>query len=62
MRFSSDRVLFPYFMRTVTPDDAQTKAMVSMLEMLGSDYVQILYSEGAYGEGGRDKVNYAGNW
>jgi len=48
-------------MRTVTPDDAQTKAMVSMLIMLGSDYVQILYSEGAYGEGGRDKVNYAGN-
>ena len=43
-------------MRTVTPDDAQAKAMVSMLEKLGSDYIQILYSEEAYGEGGRDKV------
>ncbi|WAR17263.1 GRM3-like protein [Mya arenaria] len=52
----SDRSKYPYFMRTVTPDDAQAKAMIDLLNDLGADYIQVIYSAGAYGEGGRDKV------
>ncbi|WAR17271.1 GRM3-like protein [Mya arenaria] len=52
----SDRSKYLYFMRTVTPDDAQAKAMVALLHDLGADYIQVIFSAGAYGEGGRDKV------
>ncbi|XP_052765537.1 uncharacterized protein LOC128206874 [Mya arenaria] len=52
----SDRSKYPYFMRTVTPDDAQAKAMVALLHDLGADYIQVIFSAGAYGEGGRDKI------
>lgn len=50
----SDRTKYPYFMRVVTPDDKQTKGMVEIMKRLNVTYVQLVYSEGAYGEGGRD--------
>ena len=52
----SDRSKYPYFMRVVTPDDAQAKAMIGIIQKLESDYVQIVYSTGAYGEAGKDKI------
>ena len=52
----SDRERFPYFMRVVTPDNYQAKAMVTVMKKLNATYVHLVYSKGAYGEGGRDKV------
>ncbi|XP_053381789.1 uncharacterized protein LOC123540239 [Mercenaria mercenaria] len=55
----SDRSKYPYFTRVVTPDDAQAKAMISIIQELDADYVQIVYSTGAYGEAGKDKIKEA---
>lgn len=52
----SDRNEHPYFMRTCTPDDKQAKAMIKIIQALKSDYIQVVYSEGTYGEGGRDAI------
>lgn len=52
----SDRTNFPYFMRVVTPDDAQARAMIEIVKKLNADYIQIVYSAGDYGKDGRDKV------
>lgn len=52
----SDRDQFPYFLRVSTPDDKQAKTMIKLITQLGSNYIQIVYSEGAYGEGGRVAV------
>lgn len=52
----SDRDKYPFFLRVVTPDNYQAKAMVTILKNLKATYVQLVYSKGAYGEGGRDKV------
>ncbi|KAL4223695.1 hypothetical protein ACF0H5_017163 [Mactra antiquata] len=52
----SDRLKYPYFMRVVTPDNVQARAMVAILVKLGINYIQIIHSVGAYGEGGRDKI------
>jgi hypothetical protein len=55
----SDRSKYPYFMRVVTPDDKQAKAMVDIMVRLDVQYAQIVYSAGAYGEDGKDKVRAA---
>ncbi|XP_062604070.1 uncharacterized protein LOC134265840 isoform X2 [Saccostrea cucullata] len=52
----SNREEYKYFLRLCTPDTNQAKAMVNILKDLNSGYIQILYSEGTYGEGGRDQV------
>lgn len=52
----SDRTKYPYFMRDVTPDDEQAKAITMIMQSLNVTYVHLIYSEGAYGEGGRDKI------
>ncbi|XP_061195182.1 uncharacterized protein LOC133203414 [Saccostrea echinata] len=52
----SNREEYKYFLRLCTPDTNQAKAMVNLLHDLNSSYIQILYSEGTYGEGGRDQV------
>ena len=52
----SDRVSYPYFLRVPTPDDRQAIVMMQIVQDLNSNYVQLLYSEGTYGEGGRDAV------
>jgi hypothetical protein len=43
-------------LRTCTPDDKQAKAMIKIIQSLQSNYIQIVYSEGTYGEGGRDAI------
>ncbi|XP_045209918.2 uncharacterized protein LOC123561535 [Mercenaria mercenaria] len=52
----SNKDLYPYFLRIITPDNVQAKAMIDIVKELGGEYIQIVYSEGAYGEGGRDAV------
>jgi hypothetical protein len=55
----SDRNKYPYFMRVVTPDDKQAKAMTEIMIRLGVQYAQIVYSTGSYGEDGKNKVRTA---
>ncbi|KAK3607958.1 hypothetical protein CHS0354_006557 [Potamilus streckersoni] len=52
----SDRTLHPYFMRVTSPDDKQADAMMRIIKELRSDYIQVVYSEGSYGEGGRNSI------
>lgn len=55
----SDRTAYPFFLRNVSPDDAQAKAIVGVIRKLNADYVQIVYSAGEYGERGRDQIREA---
>ncbi|XP_062581388.1 uncharacterized protein LOC134243176 [Saccostrea cucullata] len=57
----SNRTTYKYFMRTCTPDDKQALAMVNIVKTLNSSYIQIMYSEGSYGEGGRNAIIRAAN-
>jgi hypothetical protein len=41
---------------TCTPDDKQARAMIKIIQKLQSNFIQIVYSEGTYGEGGRDAI------
>ena len=43
-------------MRTCTPDDKQARAMIKIIQKLNSNFIQIVYSDGTYGEGGRDAI------
>lgn len=54
----SDRKTYPYFMRVSTPDDKQATAMIKLVRhsFYNSDYIQLVYSEGTYGEAGRDSI------
>ncbi|XP_052237846.1 uncharacterized protein LOC127849167 [Dreissena polymorpha] len=52
----SDRVKYPYFMRTVTPTDPQALAMIQVIKKLKADYIQMVYSTDAYGIGGLNKI------
>jgi hypothetical protein len=52
----SDRSSHKYFMRTCTPDDKQAMAMINIVKTLNSSYIQIMFNEGTYGEGGRDAI------
>lgn len=52
----SDRKTYRYFLRTCTPDDKQALAMLNIVKTLNSSYIQIMYSEGTYGEGGRNAI------
>ncbi|KAL3837211.1 hypothetical protein ACJMK2_022582 [Sinanodonta woodiana] len=55
----SDRTLHPYFLRVITPDDKQADAMIRIIKELKSEYIQVVYSEGSYGEGGRNSIRVA---
>lgn len=54
----SDRKTYPYFMRVSTPDDKQATAMIKIIRhsFYNSDYIQVIYSQGTYGEAGRDSI------
>ena len=52
----SSRTLYPFFLRTATPDEVQADTMLKIVSEIGVDFVQILYSKSAYGEGGRDMI------
>ncbi|KAK6173633.1 hypothetical protein SNE40_017048 [Patella caerulea] len=47
----SDRTLYPYFLRIPTADDQQAQVVIDIVTSLGSNIIQVIYTEGAYGEG-----------
>ncbi|KAL3837213.1 hypothetical protein ACJMK2_022584 [Sinanodonta woodiana] len=55
----SDRTLYPYFMRVTTPDVKQADAMMKIIKELKSEYIQVVYSQGSYGEGGLNSIRVA---
>ena len=50
----SNRELYPFFMRTCTPDQKQAIAIIDIVIKLKSEYIQIIHSNEAYGKGGKD--------
>ncbi|KAL3891451.1 hypothetical protein ACJMK2_003713 [Sinanodonta woodiana] len=52
----NDRNEFPYFMRVTTSDDKQASVIIDIIKELNSEYVQLVYSDEAYGQGGRDAL------
>ena len=52
----SRKSLYPYFLRTPAPDNAQAKTMVKIVKTLGYNLIQILYSESTYGESGKNLI------
>ncbi|XP_045207831.2 uncharacterized protein LOC123559795 isoform X3 [Mercenaria mercenaria] len=50
----SKRSLYPYFLRVPSPDEKQAKTIFEIVKTVGGDFIQIIFSAGAYGEGGRD--------
>lgn len=50
----SNRNEYPYFSRVTTPDKQQAKALIRIVthQHYASDYIQIVYSKGVYGESG----------
>ena len=59
----SNRTFFPYFMRVVQNDEKQGEEMLKIVKRLGSNYVQVLYTQSAYGIGGMESVyKYAGDF
>ncbi|KAK3085796.1 hypothetical protein FSP39_008773 [Pinctada imbricata] len=55
--FLSDRTTYPYFLRVGTPENNLANSVVRLVKSLDdSNFIQILYSEGVYGEGGRDAI------
>ena len=54
----SDKTRFPYFFRTVPPDQVQTKAMVSLLVKYNVSYIQTINTRGSYGTEGKDLQYY----
>ncbi|KAK6173635.1 hypothetical protein SNE40_017050 [Patella caerulea] len=47
----SDRTLYPYFLRIPTADDQQAQVVIDIVTSLGSNVIQVIYTEGAYGVG-----------
>ncbi|XP_041357612.1 uncharacterized protein LOC121374573 [Gigantopelta aegis] len=50
----SNRELYPFFMRTCTPDQKQALAIIDIIKKLKSEYIQIVHSNEAYGRGGKE--------
>ncbi|ESP02213.1 hypothetical protein LOTGIDRAFT_111377 [Lottia gigantea] len=48
----SDRSKYPYFMRIPTADDQQSRVILEILKSIEAKYIQVLHSQGSYGEGG----------
>ena len=48
----SNRDLYPYFYRTVPPDNYQAQAMIDLIVSFGWDYVSTIYSNNLYGQPG----------
>ncbi|CAL1527299.1 unnamed protein product, partial [Lymnaea stagnalis] len=46
----SDKTLHPYFLRVISPDKYQTRAITRFIADRGWTYVSVLYTEGPYGE------------
>ncbi len=47
---------YKYFLRTVPSDAEQVQAMLAVLDQLGWNHTQLVYTEDAYGRAGRDAL------
>ena len=45
----SNKEVYPYFLRTVPPDNIQARVMANILHQMQWTYVSLVYSEDAYG-------------
>jgi hypothetical protein len=54
----SDKTIYEYFLRLVSPDTFQVRAMLDLCQHMGWTYVSMVYSEGSYGENAASKINY----
>lgn len=52
----TNREFYPNFVRVSTPLDQTAETMVQIAKRLNALYVQIIYSSGFYGEGGKDAL------
>lgn len=52
----SDRTLYPYFLRIPSPDDKQAETLLKIVQLIGGNFIQIVYSQSTYGTGGRDDL------
>lgn len=52
----SNRQFYPNFVRVSTPLDQTAETMVQIAKQLNAFYIQIIYSSGFYGEGGKDSI------
>lgn len=52
----SNRQTFPNFIRVSTPLDQTAETMAEIAKQLNAFYIQIIYSSGFYGEGGKDAI------
>ncbi|XP_046550028.1 uncharacterized protein LOC124259856 [Haliotis rubra] len=51
-----DRKTYPTFMRTASLLDDQVQPMMKVAKKVGASYIQVLYTDEAYGQSGRDSV------
>ena len=52
----SSRDRYTYFYRTITPDNIQVKALISLLVQFNWNHISIIYSSNAYGMPARDEI------
>jgi ABC-type branched-subunit amino acid transport system substrate-binding protein len=53
----SDRTLYKYFLRLVSPDSFQIRALLDLCQHFGWSYVSMVYSDGAYGDNAVSQVD-----
>ncbi|KAK6173631.1 hypothetical protein SNE40_017046 [Patella caerulea] len=58
--FLSDKTLYPYFLRIPTADDQQAQVIIDIVTSLESTIIQVLYTNGSYGEGGLSALQKLG--
>ena len=51
-----NRLLYPYFMRIVSPDSVQSDALMEVVKAIKGEYVQIVYNECACGSARKDAI------
>ncbi|KAK3610906.1 hypothetical protein CHS0354_018813 [Potamilus streckersoni] len=52
----SNRTLFPYFLRLTSSDILQAQAMIDIIKGMGANYIQIINTDSAYGNGGKNAI------
>lgn len=53
----SDKTIYEYFLRLVSPDTFQIRAILDLCQRLSWTYVSLVYSEGSYGENAASKID-----
>jgi hypothetical protein len=53
----SDKTIYEYFLRLLSPDSFQIRAILDLCQRLGWTYVSLVYSEGSYGENAASKID-----